>query len=157
MLSSNVKIRKAAPGDAESIYNLLNPYSQKNIILERSIENITGLIGSFIVAQSEDKVIGAVSHHSYGANLKEIRSLAVIKKHQHNGTGRRLVKYLLKNLLGDHPDTKIFALSYSPEFFKKIGFVEVDKETLPEKIWQDCVKCKHRDNCGETALVFLKR
>ena len=30
---------------------------------------------------------------------------------------------------------KIFTLTLEPEFFEKIGFVQVEKDTLPMKVW----------------------
>ena len=31
--------------------------------------------------------------------------------------------------------------------------VEDDKETLPLKVWSDCVRCPKRDGCDEIAMV----
>ena len=41
--------------------------------------------------------------------------------------------------LGFH---NVFALTYRPGFFASLGFVEVDKQTLPNKIWADCIKVR---------------
>jgi amino-acid N-acetyltransferase len=39
-----------------------------------------------------------------------------------------------------------------PAFFEKIGFVRVDTETLPMKVWSDCANCPKQDHCDEVAL-----
>ncbi len=48
---------------------------------------------------------------------------------------------------------KIFALTLRPEFFEKLGFGIVEKETLPMKVWSDCAKCPKQQNCDEIAVV----
>jgi amino-acid N-acetyltransferase len=49
--------------------------------------------------------------------------------------------------------TRVFALTYRPGFFEKLGFVQVDKSELPQKIWTDCLKCSKFPDCDEVALV----
>ncbi|HSV97939.1 MAG TPA: GNAT family N-acetyltransferase [Spirochaetota bacterium] len=152
----HTEIREAGPADVESIYRLLYPYAQENIILERSREEIAKSIDKFLVAAYTTDIVGAVSYYDYGTALKEVRSLAVKKDSGGSGTGSALVRGLLAMLLERFPGAKIFVLTYSPGFFGRLGFIEVPRETLPEKIWKDCDHCKNRENCGETALVFVR-
>jgi amino-acid N-acetyltransferase len=86
-------------------------------------------------------------------DLAEIRSLAVENKHQKKGIGRNLVKQCLKEAkaLGIK---KVFALTYQPEFFKKLGFADIDKASLPQKIWGDCVRCPRFPECDEHAVII---
>ncbi|HDP80823.1 MAG TPA: GNAT family N-acetyltransferase [Spirochaetes bacterium] len=147
-------IRKAVPGDTEAIHSVLLPYAADGIILHRDRADITDNINSFFTAEWAGRVIGVVSFYDYGERLKEIRSLAVVKENFRAGVGAALVKFLIGSLLESCPSAKIFALSFSPGFFMKLGFDEVNKDTLPEKIWKDCDHCVHKDNCGETALVY---
>jgi amino-acid N-acetyltransferase len=49
---------------------------------------------------------------------------------------------------------RIFTLTCQKRFFEKLGFREVDKSDLPEKIWSDCFKCpKYPDYCDEVAML----
>jgi amino-acid N-acetyltransferase len=48
---------------------------------------------------------------------------------------------------------KVFALTYKPEFFKKMGFQQVDKSELPHKVWLECVKCVKFPDCDEVAVI----
>jgi amino-acid N-acetyltransferase len=48
---------------------------------------------------------------------------------------------------------RVFALTYQPDFFERLGFKKVDKAVLPHKIWTDCLKCVKFPDCDETALV----
>ena len=40
------------------------------------------------------------------------------------------------------------------DFFKRLGFAVVPKETLPHKVWTDCVRCPLQENCDEIAMVY---
>jgi len=48
---------------------------------------------------------------------------------------------------------RVFALTLEPDFFEKLGFEVVKKETLPMKVWSDCAKCPKQQNCDEIAVV----
>ncbi|MCP4763912.1 MAG: GNAT family N-acetyltransferase [archaeon] len=152
----NIFVRKAASTDINDIYKILKPYADDGIILERSKKDIDDALNYFFVAEDNNKVIGTVSYHDYGNNLKEVRSLAVEDNSSRKGAGSALLKALIESLHKDFPEVKIFVLSYYPEFFKKLNFIEIPKDNLPEKIWKDCQNCQNRDNCGETALILSK-
>ena len=49
---------------------------------------------------------------------------------------------------------RLMALTYEQEFFGKLGFRVVPKETLPLKVWSDCVRCPKKDGCDEIAVVL---
>ncbi len=151
-----VTVRKATPRDVDSILTMLAPYVNEGILLPRSKEDILKSSDSFAVAIGYNKIIGVVSYYRYNNKLYEIRSLAVDKKHHRKGIGMKLVEYAINEIRAHSKDAKIFCLTYKPSFFKKAGFVEVKRETLPDKIWKDCQYCKHRDNCTETAMVYEK-
>jgi len=150
----NILYRQADTNDTEDIYNLLDPYADRDIILRLTKEKINKKINSFILAELENEIIGVVSYYDYGRELKEIRSLAVKDDKFRKGIGRSLVERMTDKLLKEFPEVRIFALSYYPDFFKRLNFQEVDKDDLPEKIWKDCRHCSNRDNCGETALIL---
>lgn len=149
-------IRKAVSSDIKVIYKLLKPFAGEGVILERTEDDIAGELDKFFVAENKSGIIGVVSYYDYGRSLKEVRSLAVKKDFFRKKIGSLLLKTLIESLLDLYPEAKIFTLSYSPKFFKKNGFIAVDKETFPEKIWKDCRYCKDYDKCGETALVLAK-
>lgn len=152
-----VNIRKAVLSDIKLIHKLLKPYASDGLILERKVDDIAEEHNKFFVAENKSGIIGVVSYYDYGRALKEVRSLAVKRNFFRKKIGSLLLKTLIESLLEHYPETKIFTLSYSPKFFQKNGFVTVDKETLPEKIWKDCRYCKDYEDCGETALVFARK
>jgi amino-acid N-acetyltransferase len=86
-------------------------------------------------------------------DLAEIRSLAVAEPYAGNGVGRQIVAQLLTEVR-DLGVPTVFALTYQVEFFRRLGFREVAKETLPRKIWADCLDCLKFPDCDETAVVL---
>jgi amino-acid N-acetyltransferase len=34
-----------------------------------------------------------------------------------------------------------------------MGFIEVGKEELPQKVWKECINCVKFPNCDETAML----
>lgn len=149
-----ITVRKATSQDVDNIYNILQPYVIGEIILERSKDDILQHIEEFFIANENNSIVGTISFHDYGNNLFEIRSLAVNNQFKKHGAGRALVTELINQLRSDHTDCKIFTLTYVPEFFIKNNFKIVEKDTLPEKIWKDCVNCPKIDCCEEIALVY---
>lgn len=146
-------IREAEEKDIEEIFILLKNYALQGIILERDKEDISSNLHTFIVAEIDGTLKGVVTFYDYGEKLKEIRSLAVDTNSHGMGIGSRLLKTVINRIRGNS-DAKIFVLTYTPDFFKKHSFFEVSREEFPEKIWKDCAKCKDRDNCSETALIY---
>lgn len=146
-------IRTAQPGDVSSIYKLIKYYAGEGVILERSMDDIKENISNFFVAVSDGKVIGSITHYDYSKSLTEVRSLAVDKAFQGMGIGKALLAELVNRMRSGNA-TKIFTLTYRPDFFSKNGFVPVPKDDFPEKIWKDCANCKDEENCGETALIY---
>ena len=149
----SILVKQAGLKDIDSIHNILKPYAEKGIILERTKDEIVSLVNQFYIAEKDNNPIGVISYHDYDKGLIEIRSLAVKSEYFRAGVGSKLLKKLI-SVLKNKDTKKIFVLTYLPQFFKKHGFIEVEKDTLAEKIWKDCYKCKDRDNCGETALIL---
>ena len=148
-----VKIRDAEEKDIENIFSLLKYYALLGVILERDRDDIQSNLESFIVAEISGSVKGVATFYDYGENLKEIRSLAVHNDYRSNGIGGKLLNTIITRIR-ERSYARIFVLTYRPDFFKHYGFFEVSREEFPEKIWKDCAKCKDRDNCSETALVY---
>lgn len=147
-------IRKALLKDVPDIQNLVNYYAGKNEMLPKSLSVLYENIRDFYVAVDEnEKLIGCCAGSVTWDDLAEIKSLAVNQEYQKHGIGRQLVEYSLADLknLGVK---KVFTLTFSVEFFKKIGFSVTDKKSLPQKIWTECVYCPKFPDCGEEAMIL---
>lgn len=145
-------IRKARIQDAKAIHQLLIGYARDGLVLPRPLSEIYEAIRDFYVFEDEGAVVGTVSLHICWDDLAEVRSLAVAADREGRGIGRRLVEACLDEArqLGLK---RVFALTYKPVFFGKLGFREIEKSELPQKIWGDCMKCAKFPECDETALI----
>jgi hypothetical protein len=47
----------------------------------------------------------------------------------------------------------VFAFTYVPGFFAKVGFNEVERGELPLKAWKDCLRCPKFHACDEIAVL----
>ena len=75
------------------MFELINDYAERNIMLHRSMESLYEALREFIVAQdSDNKIIGCVALDIFWANLAEIKSLAVAPEARGKGIGRQLVQ-----------------------------------------------------------------
>ena len=144
-------IRKARIPDARAIHKLLVNYAKDGLMLPRSLSEIYEMIRDFYVFEVDGEVVGTVCLHICWEDLAEVRSLAVAEGRGMQGFGRQLVENCLAEArqLGLK---RVFALTYKPGFFEKLGFHQIEKSELPHKIWGDCMKCAKFPECDEIAL-----
>src|SRR5688500_1588272 len=109
----------------------------------------------FAVYQDPDtgEVVGCVALSIIWADLAEVRSLAVDDNQRGKGIGTKLVQWTVEEARRLQI-RRIMSLTYEQRFFEKLGFVVVQKETLPLKVWSDCVRCPKNENCDEIAMVL---
>jgi len=151
-----MNIRKAVISDVHTIQNILKYYADKDLLLPKSLSELYDHLRDYFVLEDNEQahtISGVCGLGICWEDLAEIRSLAVSEDQQGKGLGSRLVEKCLKEaeFLGLK---RVFVLTYVPEFFKTLGFEEVDKSVLPHKIWADCLKCPKFPNCDETALMI---
>ncbi len=149
-----MKVRKAILKDIPRMQQIAQNEVKKGIILPRSDDEIATNIRSYTLIEIEDKIVGFGALHIYSPNLAEIRSLVVDEEYRGRGVGKEVVQKLLKEAkeLGVK---EVLVLTYEPQFFKKLGFMEIEKEKVPDhKIWADCIKCVHFPICNEISLIY---
>ncbi len=146
---------KALLRDIPLMQEVVRPEVEKGIILLRSSDEMATNIRSYILAKDEGVIIGFGALHLHADDLAEVRSLVVKEGYRGMGIGRGIVDGLLHEgaSLGVK---KVFTLTYQRKFFEKLGFSEIPKTSLPsQKIWADCIKCKHFPICDEIALIKI--
>ncbi|MFQ5428026.1 MAG: N-acetyltransferase [Thermodesulfobacteriota bacterium] len=151
--SVDISVRKARVGDVKAIFALVQESAGKDEMLARSIQEIYAGLRDFSIAWCGEKIAGIVALHIWDEDLAEIRSLAVDRSFRGMGAGSSLIETSLSeaSLLGIK---RVFALTYALGFFEKMGFTEVDKTLLPQKIWGDCIECRKFPGCDETAVML---
>jgi len=145
-------IRKASVKDASQIKHLVNQCAEDGAVLPLGIVDIYDSIRDFTVYEKGSKILGVSSLKIVWEDLGEIRSLAVESAHRRNKIGSQLVKSEIAEA-GELGIEKVFILTTSQLFFMNMGFKEIDKGSLPHKIWRDCVKCIKFPNCDEVAML----
>ena len=148
-----MRIRKAKITDLKQVHVLINEFAKREQMIPRSLNELYETLRDFVICEENGSVCGVCALHIMWEDLAEIRSLAVDKRYQKLGIGKDLVKQCLKEAktLGLK---RIFALTYHPDFFKKLGFQEIDKASLPQKIWTDCLRCHKFPECDEHAVII---
>lgn len=146
-------IRKARIADIKSIQALVNDFAKREQMLPRSLNELYESVRDFIVYEEKGEIAGVCALRIMWDDLGEIRSLAVRQRDQKKGIGKKLVKRCLKEAK-EIGLKRVFALTYQPLFFKKLGFRDVDKAKLPQKIWSDCIKCHKFPECDEHGVIL---
>ena len=148
--------RKAAMHDIPRVLDLINGYAAQGIMLPRTEFELSEAIRDFTVVTLGEGLVGCGALHFYSPTLGEIRSLAVHQRAKTHGVGRKLVEGLLQEAL-EYDLEAVFAFTYVVEFFRKVGFHEVERGALPLKAWKDCVRCPKFQACDEIAVLRFLR
>jgi amino-acid N-acetyltransferase len=147
-------IRKATVRDVKAIHRLLKKHADRGELLPRALSDLYDCLRDFSVFEEKSggSFIGVCALHVCWEDLAEIRSLAVREQYQREGIGSALVTAAMAEAQ-DLGIRRVFTLTYRPDFFNKHGFKIVDKTTLPQKIWAECVKCVKFPDCDEIAML----
>ena len=149
-------VRKAAMDDIPPILDLINAYAAKGIMLPRTEFELSEAIRDFTAVTLDGELLGCGALHFYTPTLGEIRSLAVHERAKTHGVGRKLVEALVEEAQRYELEA-VFAFTYVVEFFRKVGFHEVERGALPLKAWKDCVRCPKFQACDEIAVLRFLR
>jgi amino-acid N-acetyltransferase len=144
--------RSATVRDVDRIFRLVGSMAQSGLMLRRSKYKIVTMLANFIVAESESgEVAGCGALFPLWTDSAEIVALAVDPGFQGTGIGKGLVNELLRRArsLG-FPE--VLTLTYSVDFFSRLGFSVEPKEKFPRKLWRECLECPRLEDCDETAM-----
>jgi amino-acid N-acetyltransferase len=149
-----IKIRQAQVKDVPAMAAIVNDYAEQGLMLHRSHAELYESIRDFHVAVApDDRIVGLCALRIMWSNLAEIYALAVVSESRGQGVGKRLVLTMVDQ--GEELGIKrLFALTYEQKFFERCGFHVVDRhQTLPLKVWGECVRCPKNHACDEIAVV----
>jgi amino-acid N-acetyltransferase len=148
-----MRIRKARLADAPVIQALIEPFAERDEMLHRSLGEICENIRDFIVADVDGETLGCCALHIDTPELAEIKALAVSADAQGMGLGSALVRACVQEA-ADIGLKQVYALTYRPGFFSRLGFALTEKPSLPHKVWSECVRCRKFPVCGEEAMTY---
>jgi len=149
---AEITTRKASMRDIHALLKLINGYAAQGVMLPRTEFEMSEHIRDFTLALQGDRLVGCGALHFYTPTSGEVRSLAVDPDVKRHGVGRAIVEALEAEAreCGLHT---IFAFTYVPGFFGRVGFHEVERGELPLKAWKDCLRCPKFSCCDEIAVV----
>ena len=147
-------VRKAVMHDIPAILNLINGYAARGIMLPRTEFELSEAIRDFTVAYSGNQFLGCGALHFYSPTIAEIRSLAVHEHAKTHGVGRRVVEALVQEAQEYELDA-VFAFTYVVDFFRRVGFHDIERGVLPLKAWKDCLRCPKFQACDEIAVLRI--
>jgi amino-acid N-acetyltransferase len=147
------QVERAKIQDVPQIHKLINDCAKNGEMLARPLSDLYEDIRDFLVIKDGDRVEACGALHVSWSDLAEIRSVAVVDNMKRKGLGGKLVDACLKEAEELGIKT-VFCFTYQPDFFKRYGFIDIDKAELPRKVWTDCFRCPKFPNCDETALIY---
>jgi amino-acid N-acetyltransferase len=172
--SSEFVLKRASVDDVDAIFALLDFFALRKLLLPKTKDQLYRQIRDFrviyklgakddenaengVVQRSRNDVnnrsLVACAHLDIFTNqLAEVKSLAVHEDFHGHGLGRMLVEDCEGEARSMQIKT-IFALTYQIKFFEKIGYHLVDIQSLPEKVFKECVVCPFYGACNENALI----
>jgi amino-acid N-acetyltransferase len=145
-------IRQATVHDVSRIGEIINSHAELGRMLFKSYAQLYEDLRDFAVYEKDGRVVGCCALAIIWADLTEVRSLAVDNEYRGQGIGKRLTEWAIEEARRLQV-RRIMSLTYEQAFFEKLGFEVVNKDTLPLKVWSDCVRCPKRDGCDEIAMV----
>src|SRR5262252_1762362 len=147
-----VVLRRATVADVPGIAALMAEYVVKGLLLPRPMSELYQSLREFHVAVRSGEVVACGALRVLWQDLGEVRSLAVRADHHGRGLGAALIREVLADAeLLMLP--RVIALTREVAFFERCGFRVIARETLPRKVWTDCVRCPRRHACDEVAVV----
>lgn len=150
-----IELVKAKLSDISAMQAMVLSEVKDGIILNRTDDEVATNIRSYVLAKEGNKLVGYTALHIHSKRLAEIRSLIVDEAYRGQKVGQRMVQFALDEAKDIGVEEDVLVLTYLPQFFLKLNFIEINKEVIPEhKIWADCIKCIHFPICNEVALVY---
>ena len=147
-----MKVDRARIQDVPQMHELVNYFADRGEMLARPLSEMYENIRDYFVIRQGERVLACAALHVKWSDLAEVKSLAVAEDKQKQGFGDQLVVVCL-NEAKELGIPTVFCLTYKPAFFERLGFSQVDKMELPQKVWTECYRCPKFPNCEEVALI----
>ncbi len=148
------QVSHASIADASAVHDLVNAFARRGEMLPRTMTEIYENLRDFYVVRDDGGMaVACGALHILWEDLAEIKSLAVREDLQGRRLGARIVDACVAEAREIGLAT-VFALTYRPGFFERLGFVQADVMTLPRKVWGECYRCPKFPGCNEIALTL---
>ena len=158
-LGDGLVLRRAQVADVPGIAGVMAPYVVEGSLLPRPVSELYQCVREFHVVErvaengSGPTIVACAALRLLWRDLGEVRSLAVRPDAHGKGLGAALVAAVVADAraLGL---PRIIALTREVGFFQCSGFNAQPRESIPRKVWTDCVRCPKRHACDEVAMTL---
>ena len=134
------QVRPARTSDVRPIWEMLEPFVQRRILLGKDIVVLYESVQQFIVAEDEQgRIIGCGALHVIWEDLGEVRTLIVLDEWLHHGVGRGIVEALevSARTLGL---TRLFCLTFEVDFFTRRGFSPIGEQVVDPDVYSQLIR-----------------
>jgi amino-acid N-acetyltransferase len=147
-----ITLRTAEAADAKKLHALIQANREEGRLLPRTLEELVCHAGRFVVAVKARRIVGCAELAPLSVHVAEVRSLAVDVNARGSRVGVAIVDELRRRARREGFE-KMCAFTHAPGYFIHMGFSIVPHLWLTEKVFTDCVKCPHFQQCGQYAMV----
>lgn len=137
----------------DGMHRLVSRFASRGLMLPKSRQELWRHVREYFVVEAGDGgVVGCGGLRIYTPELAEVVGLAVAEEVHGQGVGRRLVERLEAEARVMEI-RRLFAMTLTEGFFRKLDFERVERATIPEKVEADCRGCFKRAVCREVAMM----
>jgi len=159
VLGENLVLRRAEVADVPGIAGVMAPYVVEGSLLPRPVSELYQCVREFHVVERAGEngapgtIVACGALRLLWRDLGEVRSLAVKPEAHGRGLGAALVDAVVSDARAMGLP-RIIALTREVAFFGRCGFHAQARESIPRKVWTDCVRCPKRHACDEVAMTL---
>jgi amino-acid N-acetyltransferase len=125
------KIRPAKPTDIPEILRIMQPYVDDGILVQRSAESLALDLDDFVVFKVDATLHGCAALKIHPDKKAELYAVVVDGTYTGQGTGRKIVSYLLEKARKTGVKTVFLLTTQTSDFFMRNGFREAPLTVLP--------------------------
>lgn len=147
------QIQRAKLSDVPKVHRLITYFADQGEVLHRPLTELYENVRDYFVIKGGEELIACASVHVLWGDLAEIKAVAVREDYQSLGLGKLLLTRCFEEAR-DLELATVFVLTHKPAYYEQFGFQLVDVNTLPRKVWGECLRCPKFPQCNELAMVY---
>ncbi|MBF0430399.1 MAG: amino-acid N-acetyltransferase [Fibrobacteria bacterium] len=134
MFHTNIyaNIRKGRSEDIAEILQIMQAYVDKDILIPRTTQEISGKLENLYVYEIDDGVHGCCTLTLHSESMAELEALVVDDHYCGRGIGKKLVSFVLETAKQKNLKQAFVLTTQSSDFFMNLGFRIASKDILPE-------------------------
>lgn len=152
----HLTIRKARTPDVVAIHRLIQPYVDRNILLQKDLVVLYEAVQEFCVAELDDgRIVGCGALHVLWRDLGEIRTIATAEEARGHGVGARMLEFLKEEARALGLE-RLFCLTFEVDFFGRHGFEPVGEQIVDEATYRQILQSPDAGTAEFLDLPWVK-